>query len=97
MRALAVDIYLTSDRPGPSVVDFPRLLAAAGVLWHLPAEELVWRATGLPARAMRIADSVGTIEAGKVADLVLLDGDLREDITAIGRVSSVYQAGTPIA
>jgi hypothetical protein len=36
---------------------------------------------------------VGTIEAGKRADLILVDGDPLADITAIRRVVTVVAAG----
>ena len=35
------------------------------------------------ARAMRIADEVGTIEPGKLADLVVVDGDPLSDISLV--------------
>ncbi|HWT06940.1 MAG TPA: amidohydrolase family protein [Xanthomonadales bacterium] len=39
------------------------------------------------------ADSVGTIAAGKSADLLLLDGDLANDVTAIEHPRVVFQDG----
>jgi len=36
---------------------------------------------------------VGTVEAGKVADLVAVEGDPLEDVDAVGRVRAVMQAG----
>jgi imidazolonepropionase-like amidohydrolase len=38
-------------------------------------------------------DRVGTIEPGKLADLVLLDGDPVSDIEALGRVELVMKEG----
>lgn len=43
----------------------------------LPVERAVAAATVNPARLLNIADSVGSIAAGKVADLLHLDDDLR--------------------
>jgi imidazolonepropionase-like amidohydrolase len=40
-----------------------------------------------------LEDETGTIERGKWADLVVLDGDPLIDITALGRVSCVLQRG----
>jgi imidazolonepropionase-like amidohydrolase len=40
-----------------------------------------------------MSDSLGTIEVGKVADLVLLDGDPLVDINNTERIAAVIQAG----
>jgi imidazolonepropionase-like amidohydrolase len=45
------------------------------------------------ARTLGVADRLGTIEPGKLADLVLVDGDPAADITAIGRTRRVWLAG----
>jgi imidazolonepropionase-like amidohydrolase len=50
-------------------------------------------ATIVPAQAMRIADSVGSIAAGKVADLVLLDANPLTDIRNTRRIRGVFQSG----
>ena len=44
-------------------------------------------------RFLRIADSVGTVERGKIADLVLLDADPLLDITNTGRIAAVVLRG----
>jgi len=59
-----------------------------------PTEALV-RATRKSAEFLRLADSVGTVEEGKVADLVLLDADPRADIRNTRRISAVILRGTP--
>lgn len=47
--------------------------------------------TGLPAKGLGIADTRGSIESGKAADLVVLTGDLRADAEALTQVKAVYQ------
>jgi len=50
-------------------------------------------ATITAATVLRIADSVGTIAPGKVADLVLLAADPRTDIRNTRRIKGVFRAG----
>jgi imidazolonepropionase-like amidohydrolase len=45
------------------------------------------------AEALGLEDELGSISAGKLADLLVLDGDPSEDIEALGATSIVYQAG----
>ena len=55
--------------------------------------EALRAATSTPAQVLRIADSVGTIAPGKVADLVLLEADPLRDIRNTRRIAGVFRAG----
>jgi imidazolonepropionase-like amidohydrolase len=57
-----------------------------------PMEAIV-AATMENARFFRVDDRLGSIEAGKLADLVLLEGDLSKDIRAVRRVKRVMLNG----
>ena len=70
------------------------------------AKEIVWMARNgmTPLQALRAAtvggaellgwsDRVGSIEAGKLADLIAVDGDPLSDITAVERVRFVMKGG----
>ncbi len=57
-----------------------------------PAEALL-SATRISAEAIGLSDEIGTIEVGKVADLVAFAGDPTRDIGAVSRVVAVFQAG----
>jgi imidazolonepropionase-like amidohydrolase len=75
--------------PGASLHHELELLVRAGLT---PMEALV-AATREPPRFLRLADSVGTIAPGKIADLVLLDADPLADIGNTRRIRAVVQAG----
>ncbi len=57
-----------------------------------PAEALI-SATRISAEAIGMADEIGTIAPGKVADLVAFGSDPTDDVEAFSRVIAVFQAG----
>ena len=59
-----------------------------------PAEALI-AATRHAAGNLGLADRIGTIEVGMVADLLLVDGDPLADLGALRKVRQVIQAGVP--
>ncbi len=75
--------------PGFSLHDELAYLVAAG---FTPAEALR-SATWLPARYLGATDSLGTVAAGKLADLVLLDADPLADIHNASRIAAVVANG----
>ena len=96
MPDLVARTFFSSDQFGPRVSEFPTLLATATRRWRLEAEDVVWRATGLAARALGLAN-LGTVTPGTIADLVALDGDLTADPDALARPSAVYSGGRLVA
>lgn len=50
-------------------------------------------ATSLNAEAMGLSDQIGSLKPGYLADVVAIDGDPREDITAVTRVVFVARGG----
>lgn len=75
--------------PGTSFHREMELLADAGI----PPLEVLRLATGAGAEALGMADSVGTIAPGRVADLVLLAADPVADIRHTRRIEWVMQRG----
>lgn len=65
------------------------LLVNAG----LPNREALLAATRNCAEAFGILDQVGTLEPGKLADVVVVQGNPLQDIRAIGKVLQVVKAG----
>ena len=59
----------------------------------MPALEAIKAATIVPARFMDVADRLGSVEAGKLADLVAVPGDPLADIGVMERVRFVMKEG----
>ncbi|HEX7242350.1 MAG TPA: amidohydrolase family protein, partial [Longimicrobiaceae bacterium] len=75
--------------PGYSLHDELELLARAG----LSPLDALRTATLNPARYLGRADSLGTVAAGKLADLVLLDADPLADVRNTRRIRAVVAGG----
>ncbi|MFQ5690788.1 MAG: amidohydrolase family protein [Gemmatimonadota bacterium] len=75
--------------PGVSLHEELRLLVQAG----LSPLEALHAATAAAARALHRDDRIGTVEAGKVADLVVLDADPLLDIVNTRRIWRVIKGG----
>lgn len=84
------DVAVLNIFPGASLHEELRLFVDS--LGMSPLEALE-RATREPAEWLGLADSVGTITPGKVADLVLLDANPLQDITNTRRVAAVVMRG----
>ena len=59
----------------------------------LPAIDALKTATGNAADLFGVAQKVGTLEKGKLADVIAMPGDPTSDITATERVSFVMKEG----
>jgi len=93
LRAEGVPLYLTSDAFGPGVGTFTDSLTQLRSRWGLTAEELVSLVTSKPAHALGIASAYGLLAAGANADILVLPGDYRADVTALLRPRYVYVDG----
>jgi len=76
-------------------------LELARMVHHgLPLHAALAATTGTAARALGLAEHVGTVAAGQIADLVVLDTHELVDVAALrdpGRIWRVYQGGEPVA
>jgi hypothetical protein len=83
------DVGVPLQVPGISLhVELERLVEAG-----LTPLEALQTATLNPARVLDMTDSLGTVEAGKLADLVLLDADPLADIRNTQKIRAVVANG----
>jgi imidazolonepropionase-like amidohydrolase len=78
-----------SRLPGAKTLHEMDLLHRAG----LSPTMVLTAATRNAAEALGIMDKVGTIAEGKLADLVILEGDLLQDFSALHRTVAVLKGG----
>jgi len=73
--------------------DTTRAVLMAMPAFGIPVAETLRAATINAAELLKIGDSTGTLDAGKYADLIAIDGDPLADIGALGKVTLVMKAG----
>jgi tetratricopeptide (TPR) repeat protein len=83
------DAEFLGAQPGFGVHTELEIFVALG----MTPQEALRAATSTPAQVMRIADSVGSLQPGYIADLVLLEADPLSDIRNARRISGVFRAG----
>jgi imidazolonepropionase-like amidohydrolase len=83
------DAPLRNSPPGFGLHEELELLVRGG----MTPFDVLQSATLEPARYFEMLDSAGTIEAGKLADLVLLDADPLANIRNTRRISAVVANG----
>jgi len=76
---------------GDNALEFAALLGAG-----LTPLDAIRAATINAARALRLADSVGTIKAGMLADLIILNADPLQDLATLRAPALVLARGKPV-
>ena len=69
------------------------VLAVRGGMQPMAA---IQSATRVAAEACGISNETGTLEPGKAADILVVDGDALTDIGATGRVLATFRAGARV-
>ena len=59
----------------------------------LTPTQAIESATSNNAELLGVASDIGTVDAGKLADIIVVDGDPSEDIGVIGNVTAVFRGG----
>ena len=85
--------YFSSDHMGRNIASWPERLVQAQHTLKLDPVEVIFRVTGRAAEGMWLQDEIGTIEAGKAADVVLLNGDVADRIESLTDVRAVMRNG----
>lgn len=89
LHKAGVRIVAGTDGYGLELVRELELYQQAG----LTNEEALQTATIIPARMTGMADRFGSVEAGKTASIILVNGDASKDLAALRRVSTVFLDG----
>jgi len=95
LRAAGVPVMVSSDA-GVRLTPFPAFclsLEAFAFAMDVSPADTILAATAVAARGLGLADELGTIEPGKRADLLVIDGDPLQDLSQLRRVHLVLREG----
>lgn len=87
--SLGTDTLCSMPRPGLNTIQEMEFMAESG----LTPETIIRAATQNAAEHLGLLDRLGTVEPGKVADLILVAGDPLKDISSLHQIQMVIKAG----
>ncbi len=82
MQTAGVRFAISTGNDGPEIRDLP-YHAGLAAAYGLPKDEALKAVTLYPAQILGVADRLGSIEVGKIANIVVADGDILEPRTNI--------------
>ena len=82
MQKSGVKFAISTGNDGPEIRDLP-YHAGLAAAYGLPKDEALKAVTLYPAQILGVADRLGSIETGKIANIVVADGDILEPRTNI--------------
>ena len=99
MLAAGVTVIAGTDAgiTDTNFVDLARTLETMVGLGGMSPAAALRSATATAAEALALDDKIGTLEAGKRADCILLDGNPLEDVRALRSVRAVIRDGAVVA
>ena len=99
MLAAGVTVIAGTDAgiTDTNFVDLARTMETMVGLGGMSPAEVLQSATSTAAEALTLGDTIGTLEVGKRADCILLDGDPLEDVRALRQVRAVIRDGAMVA
>jgi imidazolonepropionase-like amidohydrolase/predicted enzyme related to lactoylglutathione lyase len=87
--SLGTDTLCSMPSPGLNTIQEMEFMAQAG----LTPEKIISAGTRNAAEHLGLLDDLGTIEPGKIADLIIVNGDPLKDISSLHQVQIVIKAG----
>jgi imidazolonepropionase-like amidohydrolase/predicted enzyme related to lactoylglutathione lyase len=87
--SLGTDTLCSMPSPGLNTIQEMEFMAEAG----LTPEKIISAGTRNAAEHLGLLDDLGTIEPGKIADLIIVNGDPLKDISSLHNVQIVIKAG----
>jgi len=99
MIAAGVRLVLCTDAGGPDngFGILPWVVALAPSLLDIEPIQAIVSSTSLPAQELGLQEEIGTVEPGKRADLVLVEGNPLEDPFCLTRPKRVFKDGVEVA
>jgi len=87
--SLGTDTLCSMLRPGLNTIQELEFMAEAG----LTPEQIIRSGTRDAAEHLGLLDDLGTVEPGKIADLIILADDPLKDVSALHQVQTVIKGG----
>lgn len=87
--AMGTDMNCSFQTGGAAEIEEMELMQQAG----MTPMQIIVAATSNAAQHLGLANEIGTIEQGKIADLILVNGDPTSNISEIRKIVYVFQSG----
>jgi imidazolonepropionase-like amidohydrolase/predicted enzyme related to lactoylglutathione lyase len=86
---LGTDTLCSMPQPGLNTIQEMEFMAEAG----LTTEKIIRAGTKDAAEHLGLLNNLGTVESGKIADLIIVAGDPLKDISSLHQIQMVIKAG----
>lgn len=93
MQTAGMSIFINTDATANQIAELPRVMARMVAEGKADALETLQMATLVPAQALGLGDTLGSVEVGKWADMVILSDDPLSDMSAVTRPGAVIKEG----